>query len=138
MARLCAGCGRSVASQRAGALYCGDTCKKRGQRAQKAAERQNIAPERGITPESGPESTLVASVHAELVEADRLNTSAGQVALELAVRLANRRELGSSVASLAKQFDAAMDKALAGVAVAADPLEEIRARRDRKRSAGRL
>lgn len=136
MARLCAGCGRSVASQRAGALYCGDTCKKRGQRAQKAAERQNIAPERGITPESGSEAPLVVSVRAALAEADREASFAGQIALELAARVANGKELGSSVASLAKQLRETMAEALAGVAVAADPLDEIRARRDAKRRRG--
>ena len=136
MARLCAGCGRSVASQRAGALYCGDTCKKRGQRAQKAAERQDTAPERGETPESGSEATLVASVRAALAEADREASFAGQIALELAARVANGKELGSSVASLAKQLRETMAEALAGVAVAADPLDEIRARRDAKRNAG--
>jgi len=132
----CAGCGLSLASSRADAVYCGDTCKRRAQRQQRAAKRLDIAPERSETPKAAPESTLVESVCAELVEADRLNTSAGQVALELAVRMANRKELGSSVASLAKQFGEAMTKALAGVAVAADPLDEIRARRDAKRNAG--
>ena len=71
-----------------------------------------------------------------MTEADRLDTVAGQVAFELAVRVANRREMGSAVASLSKQLREAMAEALAGVAVAADPLDEIRARRDAKRNAG--
>jgi len=134
--RSCASCGRSLASQRSDARYCGDTCKKRGQKAQRAAQAAGIAPERGVTPESGVEAPLVVSVRSALAEADREASVAGQVALELAVRVANRKELGSSVASLAKQLRETMAEALAGVAVAADPLDELRARRDVKRNAG--
>lgn len=136
MARSCASCGGSLASQRADAVYCGDTCKKRAQRAQRAAERQRTAPERGITLDSGSNAPLVASVRSALAEAGRESTVAGQMALELAVRVANRKELGSSVASLAKQLRETMAEAVAGVAAAADPLDEIRARRDAKRNAG--
>jgi len=42
-----------------------------------------------------------------------------------------------TLAALARELSATMTAAMAGVAVAADPLDEIRARRDRKRSAGR-
>lgn len=136
MDRSCAGCGLSLASSRADAVYCGDTCKKRAQRAQRAAKRLDIAPERGVTLDSGVEAPLVVSVRSALAEADREASVAGQVALELAVRVANRKELGSSVASLAKQLRETMAEALAGVAQAADPLDEIRARRDAKRALG--
>jgi len=73
---------------------------------------------------------------ARLEAAGRLASVAGQIALLLAYRIGSRRESGAAVAALAKQFREAMDKALAGVDRAADPLDEIRARRDRKRSAG--
>jgi len=42
------------------------------------------------------------------------------------------------VAALARELSASMTKAQAGVDRDADPLDEIRARRDLKRSAGRL
>ncbi len=47
-------------------------------------------------------------------------------------------ETGAAVTSLVKELRATMTEALAGVDRAADSLDEIRARRDRKRSAGRL
>ena len=72
----------------------------------------------------------------ELTEVDRLDTFAGQVALELAVRMANRREMGASVASLSKQLREAMAEAMVNVAVEVSPLDEIRARRDAKRNVG--
>jgi len=117
-------------------VYCGDTCKRRAQRQQRAAKRLDIAPERSETLDSGAEAPLVVSLRSALAEADREASVAGQVALELAVRVANRKELGSSVASLAKQLRETMAEALAGVAQAADPLDEIRARRDAKRNVG--
>jgi len=111
-------------------------CRKRGERAKNASETLPNAPDRPETPGEAVESALVVTVRRSLVEVDRLDTVAGQVALELAVRLASRREMGSAVASLAKQFDFAMDKALMNVTVEADPLDEIRARRDAKRNSG--
>jgi len=66
----------------------------------------------------------------------QLGSVAGQLALVLARRIGSRRETGTATASLAKQFHATMTAALGGVAQAADPLDEIRARRDAKRRAG--
>jgi len=52
----------------------------------------------------------------------------------LAYRVASPHETGAAVAALARELGATMTKALAGVTpAAADPLDEIRARRDRKR-----
>jgi hypothetical protein len=78
-------------------------------------------------------SGLEQAVTRELEAAGRLESWAGQVALELAYRVASPHETGAAVAALAKQLTASLAVALAGVAPAADPLDEIRARRDRKR-----
>lgn len=85
-----------------------------------------------------PLSELERVVVRELEAVGRLECVAGQIALVLARRIGSRRESGAATASLARQFSATMTKALAGVDRAADPLDEIRARRDLKRSAGRL
>lgn len=78
------------------------------------------------------------AVSRELDEVGRLGTVGGQLAVLLAGRIAGRRETGSATAALAKQLHLTMTEALGGVAVAADPLDEIRARRDRKRGVGGL
>jgi len=83
-------------------------------------------------------SELVAVTARELDAVGRLESVAGQLALELAYRVASPYETGAAVAALAKQLHLTMTEALGGVAKAADPLDEIRARRDRKRSAGHL
>ncbi|GAC1386312.1 MAG: hypothetical protein NVSMB4_13570 [Acidimicrobiales bacterium] len=129
----CATCGGSFEASKGNARFCGATCRKRGERAKNLALTLPPAPE-GAQGVSEPD--LVAAVRRELSEADRLTTVAGQVALELAVRVANRREMGSAVASLSKQLREAMAEAMVNVAVEASPLDEIRARRDARRNAG--
>ena len=132
MNRQCDVCGRSYAAQRVTSRYCGETCQKRAQRARAAG----LPLRADALDDPAPPSELERVVARELEAAGRLECSAGQLALELAYRVASPYETGAAVASLAKQFAATMDKALGGGAVAADPLDEIRARRDRKRAAG--
>jgi hypothetical protein len=55
-------------------------------------------------------------------------------ALEVAKRASSPTETGAAVAALMRVFALTMDRALEGVAVAADPLDELRLRRDRLRS----
>jgi hypothetical protein len=73
---------------------------------------------------------------AELQAAGRADTALGQQALALAERVNNPRDTGSAIAALSKELRAVMVEALKGAEVAADPLDELRARRDRIRSAG--
>ncbi len=135
MDRECDSCGRSYTATRASSRFCSGTCGKRSQRARAAG-----IPLRAATSddrEAAP-SALMQAVSRELDAVGRLGTVGGQVAVLLAQRIGSRQETGAATAALAKQLSATMTWALAGVAVAADPLDEIRARRDRKRSAGRL
>ena len=133
--RLCASCGRPYEAKRASSRFCGPTCRQRASRALAAG-----IPPRASTPDDHPvpPSELERATIRELEAAGRLQTAFGQVAVELARRIGSRRETGAAVAALARELGATMTAALAGVADAADPLDEIRARRDLKRHAGRL
>ncbi len=135
MQRECDACGRAYTATRPSSRFCGGTCGKRSQRATATG-----MPLRAATPDDlgAPPSLLVEVVSRELDEVGRLGSVAGQMAVLLAQRIASRRETGSATAALAKQLHVTMTEALGGVAKAADPLDEIRARRDRKRSAGHL
>jgi len=135
MQRDCDACGRAYDARRASSSYCSGTCGKRAQRATAAG-----MPLRAATPDDreAPPSELERAVARELEAVGRLQSVAGQVALELAYRVASPHETGAAVAALARELSVSMTKALAGVDRAADPLDEIRARRDRKRSAGHL
>ncbi len=135
MQRECDECGHCYTARRASSRFCGDTCGKRAQRARAAGIPPRAA---SLDGHEAPPSELERATIRELEAVGRLQSVAGQVALELAFRVASPHETGAAVASLAKQFGEAMTAALAGVAQTADPLDEIRARRDLKRSAGRL
>jgi hypothetical protein len=77
---------------------------------------------------------LVAAAERELAAAGRMDTMLGQATLELARRISSPMESGASVASLMKQLRETMADALKGAAIAADPLDELRALRDAKRA----
>ena len=131
MQRLCASCGRLYEAKRASSRFCGPTCRQRASRASAAG-----LPARVLTPndESAPPSELERVTARELEAVGRLDTAVGQLAMELAYRVASPHETGAAVAALARELGATMTSARAGVApAAANPLDEIRARRDRKR-----
>ncbi len=129
MQRACDVCGDQFEAQRANARYCSGRCRKRHQRgARKPAEVVELPQRTG---------RVEATTHTALVEADRLDTPLGQTALGLARRLDDPdRETGQGLSSLAKQFQAMLEAATAGAFVEADPIDELRAARDRKRAYG--
>ena len=113
--RPCDSCGKPFEGQRSTARYCSGACRKRAQRGAK------------VTPiGSKPATGLVAVATRELEEAGRLETTLGQAALALAVRIAAGNDTGSAVASLTRELRATLDAALAGARVAASPLEQMR------------
>jgi len=63
----------------------------------------------------------------------RFGSYTGQIALALAERLDNSTAV-MGFAALAKELRVTMVAAKAGVAVAADPVDELRSRRDSKRT----
>ena len=125
--RPCDVCGRAYEAKRANSRYCSDTCRKRSQRAGGAPTRPPP-----VTAEGDP---LIAAIERELEGAGRLTCSAGQRALHLARLLAApTADSGSAKAALDKQLAAAMAQALDGAKRAADPLDELQARRERRRA----
>lgn len=72
---------------------------------------------------------------AQLRDAGREATPKGLIALNLAALLAAGGHTAAGAASLARQLDAALDAALAGSAQAADVIDELRSRRDKRRGA---
>ncbi len=133
MDRECASCGLQYVARRATSRFCGGTCQKRAERARAAGMR---LPAANLDDLGAAPSLLVEAVSRELDEVGRLSSVGGQMAVLLAQRIASRRETGSATAALAKQLHLTMTWALGGVAQPADPLDEIRARRDAKRRRG--
>ena len=127
MQRICESCKKPYQATRPNSKFCGDTCRKRAQRSPKKSPGKPVA-----TPVVS--AGVAAAAARELEAADRLDTVLGQAALVLARRIESPMETGASIASMTKQLRETLADALKGAAQAADPLDEIRARRESKRA----
>lgn len=75
----------------------------------------------------------MAATEAKLAAAGRLDGPEGQAALILATRIEHAEaETGSAVASLVRQLHETLAEALKDASGAASPLDELRARRERR------
>ena len=124
----CVVCGESFKAESPRARYCGQTCRKRGSRAGVSVVSAPDADE----PASSP---LFEATKATLEQAGVVDSPLAQQALELARRMSDPRAMGLSVAPISKELRAVMTEALRE-APTASALDELRARRDRKRHAG--
>lgn len=131
MQRSCDACGRSYEAKRATSKYCGSNCRTRVSRAGGAPQPKVVV---ALDRPTGLLGDLVDVTRRRLEAVDRLDTVLGLQAVFLADQLVNggRAESGSSLASLSKELRAVMDAALEGVAKAADPVDELRRRREAK------
>jgi hypothetical protein len=128
--RKCVVCPRTFEAKRPHAKYCGQTCKKRAQRLP-----VNVTPitARATASQNIDQEDLVAAVKAELAAAGCDGSSLGALAMSVARRMTNQFDTGSAFAALSKELRLVMAQAMASATPAADPLDELRARRDRKR-----
>ncbi len=120
----CAACRRPLTGKRSDARFCDATCRKRG-------SRRPETPVAAETPDSGG---LLDALRRELDDAGRLETALGQQAIALAVKLASPHDTGSAMAAVSRELRAVREEALRGAEQAADPLDELRLRRDAKRA----
>jgi hypothetical protein len=141
MRKTCAMCPTVFDAKRPSAKYCSEKCKKRAQRQPggvKAAKVVPLPPEATSEPADEPlvppaGGSVTAATVAKLEAAGRLDSPEGQTALALARRIdAGAAETGSSLAALARQHLATLAEAVKNAAAKADPLDELRARRERK------
>ena len=136
--RRCESCGAAYTTTRPQlAKYCSGKCRKRAadqREAQRAADVEAANPQvsaSGARPT--PSTELVERLSGELEAAGRLDTVAGRQALLLARRLEDPlTSFGAAAASLSKELREVLAEAMAGVAREGDPVDELRARRERK------
>lgn len=143
METTCESCEAVFEAKRSTARFCSITCRSRAARAQKASAEPTPVP-----PAVDDATGLVGSVRDELVKAGRDQTFYGQLALQLAGRLADRDESG--ISSLSKELRTVMAAALEGAAPAEpaeptpapavedDEVERARRRREESRQAAGL
>jgi hypothetical protein len=135
MRKSCTECGEEFEAKRDTAKYCGERCKKRAQR-RPSAPSAPAAPVVELPAESFAGS-LTAATLADLERAGRVDTADGQAALALARRVdLGAKETGASLAALVREHRAALAEAVRDAETAADPLDELRARRERKLAGG--
>ena len=129
MRKQCAVCSDPFEAKRNTAKYCSRRCSVR-------AVRQPKPESAGQMPVD-PDSELWTATLNELAAAGRTASASGQAALLLARRLDSQMtETGSSVAAMVREHRAALADALKGVRAEANPLDELRARRERKLDTG--
>ncbi len=124
MKRDCDACGMEYEAQRKTSRYCSTRCRMRASR----------RPEAPVAADPLHSGGLVESLRRELADAGRLDTALGQQAIALAVKLASPFDTGSAMAAVSRELRAVREEALRGAEQAADPLDELRLRRDAKRA----
>jgi hypothetical protein len=132
--RVCAGCGRRFQSKTYRAKSCSAVCRTRVSRAKRdpVAPLVSVLPVGEVTGAAGEAlQGCEALVVQALTQANRLRTVKGQIAIALA-RHVDAATVVMGFAALTKELERAYESAMAGVTAEADPLDEIRARRDAK------
>lgn len=116
----CAGCGEDFEAKRKTAKYCGPSCQKRGRRREEsAAEGAELPP------------AFLAATVAQVEKLGKIETVEGLQVIVIAERMVSPYSTGSEVASLSKEHSRLME-ILGRGAAKADPVDEMRDRRERK------
>lgn len=127
MQRSCEACGGAYEAKRSSSRFCSDRCRKRAKR----SGLNEPVPPRG--PEHEAASAVLPSVVRQLTEAGALDSPAGQLCVTLATRLDTPGiDTGSAVAAVSRELRAVLADALGTAETAADPIDELRERRDRR------
>lgn len=135
MRKRCGACGEDFEARRKTAKFCSDRCRMRAHRRPADSEQPTPVASPAPAEREDDSESLTQAARAELEAAGRERTAAGRAVLALARRIdANASETGSSLAAMVREFRATLAGALAGAGEAGDPVDELKARRDRKRA----
>ena len=123
MQRHCDHCGRPYEARRSTSKFCGSSCRGKASLALKVSPLP-------VVPSPNGDGPCARAARVALESVDRLETPSGAAAMGLAAVLDEGSPSGT--AAVAKEYRAAMDAALAGVAAEADLVDELRARREQR------
>lgn len=140
MKRRCDACGRSYEAKTKRSQYCDRAdCRRRRARLRKNG-RSNVVPFRGQAEEHAERDaggSVAKATQRELEAANKLDTSIGQAAMTLARRLdAGDADTGSSLGAVAKELRTLMAEALKDMKIPHDPVDELRAKREKRLAGG--
>ena len=126
MQRPCDTCTRLYEAKRVTSRFCSPRCQKRAQRSPVGLSAASVLP--FPAPVDGP---LTVATMAELIVADRVESSLGQSALLMARRLDTPgADTGSSVAALAREQRFTLTLALESASNILDPADQLRLQRE--------
>jgi hypothetical protein len=133
MQRSCAVCSKPFDAFRPHAKYCGKTCGKRAQRAGLASSRGATVTPISAAPRIEGASDLVDAVRKTIEVAGRVNSVEGQLAIVLAEKMVGY-DTGGGMAAVSRELSRVMSAVLRDEKAGDDFLDELKRRRDMKRS----
>ena len=87
-----------------------------------------------VAPSAGDHLSVIQATRAVLTDTGRLHTPMGAAAMVLAEHIDTGEQSGSALSSMVKQLSAALAEATANAKTEANPVDELRAKRDQKRA----
>ncbi len=125
--RLCDGCGQLYRAQRLASRYCSSRCRNRASRARRAGQ---VLP----TPaQDEPQGAVEGAIRAQLQGLPASSLTAAALVLAGRIdRAASSPESGSSLAAMVRELRATVAEATRGRVPAIDPVDELRAKRERR------
>ena len=132
MERACDRCGVRYGARSQRSRFCSNRCRTAAQRARAAGGAERIAPVADLPP---PEAGGVeVATRARLEVAERLDTPAGAGALAAARLVDSAHTPPSAVPGLLRELRAQLEVALEGAAREPTIVDELKARRERRRA----
>lgn len=129
--RVCPQCGKFFEGKRSTAKFCSPSC-----RVYSSKGKPPVSPVPRVLPaDFSDDGPVTAAARLELTAARVEGSMLGAATLAVA-RLLDSGESGGAAAQLASRLIDLRREALKDATVAADPVDELRSRRDAKRSAG--
>lgn len=134
MKRACDSCGNDYEAKRASSKFCSTLCRMRAHRS--AANASSQPPSSDTDEERTAPADVTRTTRLELEAADAVDSTLGQLALKLAHRIdtGNRADSAAGVTAMSKELRTLLDLATGRTTSAADPLDQLKARRHAKRA----
>jgi len=128
MRRTCDVCTRPYQAKRATSRYCSPRCRVRASRGAKV-----VRPIERPLRELLPDASVAQATRAELDRLGAADSLMGSIALTLAAKIDAASVFDGSLVSMVKELRIVMADATRTARIPDDPIDELKARRDRKR-----
>lgn len=139
MVVVCSQCGTEFEAKRSTAKYCSPTCRQRARRGtnepgkvETEAEPVDESPKPALAVSVLLGEDIVAATKRDLEAVDKLDSVAGRQAMVVAARMTLPKATGSEIAALSRELSRLMLLAVGKAGQEADPVDEVKRKRDEK------